>query len=37
VSGPAVEEWAERVAAENGFQEVSHSVELFGVCGDCTP
>jgi Fur family transcriptional regulator, ferric uptake regulator len=37
VSGPAVEEWADRVAAENGFREVSHSVELFGVCGDCEP
>jgi Fur family ferric uptake transcriptional regulator len=37
VSGPAVEERADRVAADNDFSEVSHSVELFGVCGDCTP
>ena len=37
VRGPAVEEWADRVAAENGFSEVSHSLELFGVCGDCAP
>jgi Fur family ferric uptake transcriptional regulator len=35
VSGTAVEEWADRVAAENGFSEVSHSLELFGVCKDC--
>jgi Fur family ferric uptake transcriptional regulator len=35
VSGVAVEEWADRVAAEHGFSEVSHSLELFGVCGDC--
>lgn len=35
VSGPAVEEWASRVAAENGFRDVSHSLELFGVCDDC--
>jgi Fur family ferric uptake transcriptional regulator len=35
VSGPAVEEWADRVAAENGFSDVSHSLELFGVCDTC--
>jgi Fur family ferric uptake transcriptional regulator len=36
VEGPAVESWAERVAAENGFTEVSHTVEVFGTCADCT-
>lgn len=35
VSGPAVEEWADRVAAENGFRDVSHSLELFGTCDSC--
>jgi Fur family ferric uptake transcriptional regulator len=35
VGGPAVEEWAGRVAAENGFSDVSHSLELFGVCDTC--
>jgi Fur family ferric uptake transcriptional regulator len=30
VEGPAVEKWAERVASENGFSEVSHTVEVFG-------
>jgi Fur family ferric uptake transcriptional regulator len=35
VRGPAVEEWADRVAAENGFRDVSHNFELFGVCGAC--
>lgn len=35
VSGPAVEEWAGRVAAENGFRDVSHNLELFGTCNDC--
>ena len=34
VRGPAVERWAEAVAAEHGFREVSHLVEVFGVCGD---
>jgi Fur family ferric uptake transcriptional regulator len=36
VEGPAVEKWAERVAAENGFSEVSHTVEVFGTCAECT-
>jgi Fur family ferric uptake transcriptional regulator len=36
VSGPAVETWANRVGAEHGFTDVSHTVELSGVCGDCS-
>ncbi len=36
VSGPAVEAWADRVAAENGFSDVSHSLELFGRCDSCS-
>lgn len=35
VEGPAVERWADRVAAEHGFRDVSHTVEIFGTCGDC--
>ena len=35
VEGPAVERWAERIAAEHGFSEVSHTVEIFGTCADC--
>jgi Fur family ferric uptake transcriptional regulator len=36
VSGPAVETWADRVASENGFTDVSHTVELSGVCAACS-
>jgi len=36
VEGPAVEKWAEKVAAENGFTQVSHTVEVFGTCADCS-
>lgn len=36
VSGPAVEEWADRVAAENDFIDVSHSLELVGTCRSCS-
>ena len=35
VSGPAVERWANAVAAEHGFREVSHDLEIFGTCGTC--
>jgi len=35
VEGRAVEKWAERVAAEAGFTDVGHTVELFGLCPEC--
>ena len=35
VSGPAVERWASAVAAENGFREISHDLEIFGTCSSC--
>ncbi len=35
VAGPAVESWAERVAAEHGYAEVSHTLEIFGTCPAC--
>lgn len=36
VAGRTVERWAERVAAEAGFTEVDHTVEIFGVCPACS-
>ncbi len=35
VSGPAVETWANAVAEENGFRDVSHDLEIFGTCSTC--
>ncbi len=35
VEGPAVEHWAERVALQHGYAEVSHTVEILGVCAGC--
>ncbi|MFJ1765321.1 Fur family transcriptional regulator [Amycolatopsis sp. NPDC088138] len=32
VEGPAVERWAEKIAAEHGFSEISHTVEITGTC-----
>jgi Fur family ferric uptake transcriptional regulator len=37
VDGPAVEDWAGQVAAEHGFSDISHTVEVFGLCRGCTP
>jgi Fur family ferric uptake transcriptional regulator len=35
VEGPAVERWAQGVADEHGFSELSHTVEIFGSCAEC--
>jgi Fur family transcriptional regulator, ferric uptake regulator len=35
VEGPAVELWADRVAGEHGFDDVSHTLEIVGTCAGC--
>lgn len=35
VTGDAVERWARRLAAQHGFTEVSHTVEIIGLCDTC--
>src|SRR5829696_2612937 len=35
VSGPAVERWANAVAEQHGFREISHDLEIFGTCTTC--
>lgn len=35
VAGPTVERWADKVAAEHGYRDVSHTLEIFGTCGSC--
>ncbi|MGW7686062.1 Fur family transcriptional regulator [Kribbella sp. NPDC054772] len=35
VEGPAVERWADKVAAEHGFADISHTLEIFGTCAEC--
>jgi Fur family ferric uptake transcriptional regulator len=35
VAGAAVERWAEKVAAEAGFTDVSHTIEVVGTCPAC--
>ena len=36
IAGPAVEKWADTMAAEHGYTEVSHTLEIFGLCQSCT-
>lgn len=35
VEGPEVEQWAHDVAEHHGFTSITHTVEVFGVCGRC--
>jgi len=35
VAGSEVEAWATETAAAHGFTDVSHTIEIFGVCGKC--
>lgn len=35
VEGPAVERWTRAIAAEHGYDDVSHTLEIFGTCGSC--
>ena len=36
VEGPAVEQWAETIAAQHGYVNVAHTVEIFGLCRECS-
>ena len=35
VEGAAAETWAAEVAREHGFSDVSHTIEIFGMCSAC--
>lgn len=36
IDGPAVERWAATVSAQHGFTDVTHTLEIFGRCSDCS-
>lgn len=36
IRADAVEDWAKRVAAENGFTQPNHVVDVFGLCAECS-
>ncbi|WP_342741802.1 Fur family transcriptional regulator [Bowdeniella nasicola] len=35
LTGLDVEKWAKQIAREHGFEEVDHTLELFGLCAQC--
>lgn len=35
IQADPVEVWAEKIAKDHGFQDISHTVEVFGTCRDC--
>ncbi|WP_109509691.1 Fur family transcriptional regulator [Nocardioides speluncae] len=35
VEGPAVERWTKAIAAEHGYADISHTLEIFGTCPNC--
>ena len=36
IAGPAVETWADAMAREHDFTDISHTLELFGLCAACS-
>ena len=36
IEADAVKQWAKSVAAEHGFTQATHVVDVFGLCADCT-
>jgi Fur family ferric uptake transcriptional regulator len=36
VEGPTVERWTRSVAADHGYADVSHTLEIFGTCSRCS-
>jgi Fur family ferric uptake transcriptional regulator len=36
VEAPSVEQWARSVAAEYGYTDINHELELFGTCAQCS-
>lgn len=36
IEATAVEEWARSVAAEHGFTQAEHIVDVFGLCAECS-
>lgn len=36
IEADAVEEWARDIAAQHGFTQPNHIVDVFGLCADCS-
>ncbi len=36
VTGPGLERWADELAERYGYSDLSHTLEVFGLCPDCS-
>jgi Fur family ferric uptake transcriptional regulator len=36
LAAPRVEAWASKVAAEHGYTDLTHTLEIFGLCATCS-
>lgn len=36
IEAPTVERWASRAAEEHGYTDVEHTLEIYGLCPQCT-
>jgi Fur family ferric uptake transcriptional regulator len=36
IASADVERWAHQIAATHGFSAMTHTAEIFGLCGDCS-
>ncbi|MBG6083656.1 Fur family transcriptional regulator [Zhihengliuella flava] len=36
IEAPSIETWTRQIAAEHGFTAPGHTIEIFGLCPDCT-
>jgi Fur family ferric uptake transcriptional regulator len=36
IEAKQAEEWASKVAKDNGFTDVSHTIDIFGLCRKCS-
>jgi len=36
IEGEEVERWAHAIAERHGFSDIAHTVEIFGLCRDCS-
>lgn len=35
ITGDHIEEWADRIAAQHGFRDAGHELEIYGLCDQC--
>lgn len=36
IAGQAVADWADAVAGQHGYTQITHTLEVFGLCPDCS-